>query len=56
MNAAAVTAFVAMGGYGAYVWGSWLVVLTWVLAEAIWVARRHRRALRAALQPPDTEE
>lgn len=56
MNAAAVMAFLAMGGYGVYVWGSWLVVLTWVLAEAVWVAHGHRQALRSALQSPDPEE
>ncbi|MBU3739666.1 MAG: heme exporter protein CcmD [Rhodoferax sp.] len=56
MSVAAVMAFLAMGGYGVYVWGSWLMVLTWVLAEAVWVARGHRQALRAALQPPEAEE
>jgi len=38
--------FFAMGGYGLYVWGSYVVTAAFMLAEP-WLARRHhRRALR----------
>jgi heme exporter protein D len=37
--------FLAMGGYGLYVWGSYAVVLIWMLGEPVLVARRHTKAL-----------
>jgi heme exporter protein D len=39
--------FMAMGGYGVYVWGSYAVALAFMLMEPWLAARRHRRALRA---------
>jgi heme exporter protein D len=39
--------FVHMGGYGLYVWGSYGVTLVVMLAEAVLVVRRRRRAFEA---------
>ena len=39
--------FVHMGGYGLYVWGSYGVTLVVMLAEAVLVVRRRRRAFDA---------
>jgi heme exporter protein D len=36
--------FVAMGGYGLYVWGSYAVVAVWMLVEPLMARRRHRKA------------
>jgi heme exporter protein D len=38
--------FVAMGGYGLYVWGSYFVTLALIAAEVGLVAKRRRNALR----------
>lgn len=38
--------FVAMGGYGLYVWGSVLVVLGSIVGELIEVAHRRRTLLQ----------
>ncbi len=45
-----VSEFVAMGGYGFYVWGSYLVTLAFMVVEPIVVRRRHLRALREAAE------
>jgi heme exporter protein D len=37
--------FIHMGGYGLYVWGSYVVTLAVMLAESHLAARRRRRAL-----------
>ena len=37
--------FLAMGGYGLYVWGSYSVTLSVMLIEAFSVRQRHARAL-----------
>ncbi|MDZ4076082.1 MAG: heme exporter protein CcmD [Hylemonella sp.] len=37
--------FMAMGGYGLYVWGSYALVLLLMLLEPVLVERRHHRAL-----------
>lgn len=47
MNWNNASEFFAMGGYGLYVWGSYSVVLAWMLAEPVLVRRRHQRALDA---------
>lgn len=47
MNWGGATEFFAMGGYGAFVWGSYAVMALCVALEAWLVARRNRRA-RAA--------
>lgn len=39
--------FIAMGGYGAYVWGSYGLALACMMIEPWLAARRHRHALRA---------
>ena len=44
--------FVAMGGYGFYVWGSYLVTLGLLMAEVILVRVRKRRALQQARGAP----
>jgi heme exporter protein D len=45
------SAFISMGGYGLYVWGSYLVSAVVLAVEAWSLVARHRRA-RRALQPP----
>jgi heme exporter protein D len=40
--------FLAMGGYGLYVWGSYGVTLVLIAAELILLARRRRAALERA--------
>ena len=42
--------FLAMGGYGFYVWGAYAVTLACMLIDPILAARRLRRA--ASLLPP----
>jgi heme exporter protein D len=37
--------FVAMGGYGLYVWGSYAVTFALIVAELVVLARRRRSAL-----------
>jgi len=44
--------FLHMGGYGLYVWGSYLVCLALMVLEGWLSARRHAQALRA----PELEE
>lgn len=54
MNWSSTGDFLAMGGYGLYVWGSYGLVALWMVAEPFMVARRHRQALRQLAEP--TEE
>ena len=42
--------FIAMGGYGAYVWGSVLVAAGALALELVLLSRRKRSALLAAAQ------
>jgi len=37
--------FLAMGGYGLYVWGSYAVTLVLIAAELVVLARRKRNAV-----------
>ncbi len=46
MNWGSVSEFLAMGGYGFYVWGSYDVTFVLIALELALVVRRHRRALR----------
>ena len=46
MNWGSASAFFSMGGYGLYVWGSYVVVMVLMLAEALATHQRLRRALR----------
>jgi heme exporter protein D len=39
--------FIAMGGYGVYVWGSYALALAFMMIEPWLAVRRHRHALRA---------
>ena len=49
--------FFAMGGYGFYVWGSYLVTAVLMLVEPVLAASRHARARRAgAVEDPDRFE
>jgi heme exporter protein D len=45
MNWGSLDNFLAMGGYGLYVWGSYGVTLVLIVAELILLARRRRGAL-----------
>ena len=38
--------FLAMGGYGLYVWGSYAVTFAFLAAEILLVAKRRRNILR----------
>ena len=46
MNGAAWHAFLAMGGYAAYVWPAYAVFLAVLLADALAPALRRRRIVR----------
>jgi heme exporter protein D len=48
MNWGSLDNFLAMGGYGLYVWGSYGVTLVLIVAELILLARRRRGALERA--------
>ena len=48
MNWGSPQEFFAMGGYGLYVWGSYVVATACIVAE-LWILRRRRRTLRRAL-------
>jgi len=37
--------FLAMGGYGLYVWGSYAVTLVLIVAELVLLAKRRRSAV-----------
>ena len=57
MNWNSAAEFVAMGGYGFYVWTSYGVCAACLLLEPLLARQRHSRALRdAARQAPDPEE
>jgi heme exporter protein D len=51
MNWTSFDAFLQMGGYGRYVWGSYLTCLALMAAEAWLARRRHERARAAATDP-----
>ena len=36
--------FFAMGGHGFYIWGSYGTALLLMIAEAVWVSKRHKKA------------
>jgi len=48
MNWHSLQDFLAMGGYGAYVWGSFSVVAA-LMALEVWVLARRERQAQAAL-------
>ena len=45
MNWASLDSFLAMGGYGLYVWGSYAVTLVLIVAELMLLAKRRRNAV-----------
>ena len=48
MNWGSVSEFLAMGGYGLYVWGSYAVVLALMVGEPLLARHRFRKALAQA--------
>jgi len=44
--------FLAMGGYGLYVWGSYLVTFLLIALELGLLVARHRNAARRAAESP----
>ena len=46
MNWQSLDHFLAMGGYGLYVWGSYAVTFAFLAAEILLVAKRRRNILR----------
>jgi heme exporter protein D len=46
MNWGSLDAFLAMGGYGLYVWGSYAVTLVLLAMEAVWLGKARRDAVR----------
>jgi heme exporter protein D len=48
MNWGSLDNFLAMGGYGLYVWGSYGVTLVLIVAELILLGRRRRSAVERA--------
>jgi len=45
MNWGSLDNFLAMGGYGLYVWGSYGVTLVVIVVELVLLARRRRNAV-----------
>lgn len=46
MNWGSVSAFLAMGGYGGFVWGSYAMTALCIALEIALLAARHRRLRR----------
>jgi heme exporter protein D len=46
LNWNSASEFFAMGGYGLYVWGSYVVTAVFMVAEPLLARRHHRQALR----------
>jgi heme exporter protein D len=55
MNWGSLSEFLAMKGYGLYVWGSYGVTAALMLLEP-WLARRHRQAALRAAATPSVED
>jgi heme exporter protein D len=51
MNASGLSEFMAMGGYGFYVWTSYVVAAVAVAFEIVAVRARIRAAVKSALRP-----
>jgi heme exporter protein D len=47
MNWGSLAEFIAMGGYGGYVWGSFGVTIACMALEVVALSARRRAALRA---------
>jgi heme exporter protein D len=52
MNWGSWSEFWAMGGYGLYVWGSYLVTLVFMVAEVVLVLARKRTILQFLARMP----
>ena len=52
MNWGSWSEFWAMGGYGLYVWGSYLVTLIFMVAEVVLVLARKRTILQFLARMP----
>ena len=52
MNWSGLTEFMSMGGYGLYVWGSYVVTATLMLIEPWLTLRQRRRALQDKMHLP----
>ena len=46
MNWGSVDNFLAMGGYGLYVWGAYAMTLALIVVELVALARRKRNAVK----------
>jgi heme exporter protein D len=46
MNWGSVSAFLAMGGYAGFVWGSYAVTAACIVLEVVLLVARHRRLCR----------
>jgi heme exporter protein D len=51
MKASGLSEFLAMGGYGFYVWTSYVVAAIAVVLEIVAVRARIRAAVKSALRP-----
>ncbi len=56
MNWGSASAFFDMGGYGLYVWGSYIACALLMVLEPILAARRHAQARRDAARMNTNEE
>lgn len=56
MNWNSWTDFLAMGGYGLYVWGAYAIVAACMLLEPLACRRRHQRALAGILSLTEGED
>ena len=56
MNWGSFAAFIAMGGYGSYVWGSYGVTVLLIVLEVALLVARHRAARRQPLEPQRVSE
>lgn len=56
MNWGSFAAFIAMGGYGPYVWGSYGVTVLLIAIEVALLVARHRAARRQPLEPRQVSE
>ena len=56
MNWGSASEFFAMGGYGLYVWGSYIAAAVLMLVEPLLARHRHAQARRAAAQLNENEE
>ncbi len=47
--------FFAMGGYALYEWGSYGMVLAWMLTEPFFAHRRYQKAVYDVQEPRESE-